>query len=75
MATRKLILKRKKVITGFAVKAFIYLADSIGDFMIKGIRCRELGFLKNGGSAEYDIPTTSTTIYVVSNRMSPDKHH
>ena len=74
-ATRKLILKRKKTIVGSASTIYVFLGDGQGDFVIKGIRCTELGSLKNGEKGEYDIPTESVYIFVLGNKKYADVAH
>ena len=75
MATRKLILKRKKTFVGSVGKTYVFLGDGQGEFVIKGIKCTEIGCLRNGDRGEYDIPTESVYVFVLGNKKYADEFH
>jgi len=74
-ATRKLIMKRKKTMVAAVSKIYVFLGDGQGEFVIKGIKCTEVGTLKNGDSGEYDIPTESVYIFVSYSKKYPEGYH
>jgi hypothetical protein len=74
-STRKLILKRKKTYVGSVLKAYVFLGDGRGEFVIKGVKCTELGFLNNGGRGEYGIPEESVYVFVLNSKKRADDSH
>jgi hypothetical protein len=73
--TRKLILKRKKMYTGSFGKMHVFLGDNQGEFVIKGIKCTEIGLLGNGEKGEYDIPTESVYLFVLASKKYAEDYH
>lgn len=71
---RKLTLKRKWSLIECGSRIFYYVqcAEQDATVEVKGVKCRELGQIKNGKSVETEIPTEQTTVYLVSSTMYAD---
>jgi len=72
---RILIFKRRKTFTASFGKLSVFIQDSRGDFEIRGIKCKEIGKLKNGDKGEYTIPNESVHIFTVVSKSCPEWHH
>jgi len=73
---RKLIVKRKKQIVASAVKVRVCIkTEEAGDLHFKDVNLKLLGKLKNGKELVVDIPQTAVDIYVVFDKLLPQKFH
>ena len=72
---RKLILKRKKTFVASFGKIRAFIEDEQGELTLGGVKCREIGSLKNGGTGEYDITTESVYLFVVFSKVLPNEYH
>lgn len=69
---RKLTVKRRKNFVGCAGKIHIYIEDAEGKISINGVSCRELGELKNGAEADFDISEEACRIFAIADKLSKD---
>ncbi len=71
---RKLTLKRKWSIIESGSRIFYYVqcADADATVEVKGVKCRELGKIKNGKAVETEISDEQTTVFLVSSTMCAD---
>lgn len=68
---RKLTIIRAKSFVGCLATMKVYIEDAeAGDTHICDIRCRKLGDLKNGQSAEFEIGEDEARIYVIADKLS-----
>ncbi|MCL2333985.1 MAG: hypothetical protein FWC52_04260 [Candidatus Methanoplasma sp.] len=72
---RKLIFKRKKTFTASAAKVRVFIQDSQGELELGGIKCKEIGTLKNGETREYNIPSERVYAFIVFSKFDPVKYH
>lgn len=68
---RKLTLKRKWSITECASKIvyFVQCAEAEADSEVDGVKCKEIGRIKNGKSIEVEITNEQTEIFLASSTM------
>ena len=72
---RKPIFKRRKTFTASAGKVRVFLQDNQGELELGGIKCKEIGTLKNGETAEYSIPNESIHVFIVFSKVAPQSYH
>ncbi len=74
---RKLTLIRKKSFVGCACRVFVYRTATEGEtpeIVLGGLPCILVAKLKNGKSAEIEIPDGDTTVWVSNSRTFPDAY-
>ena len=71
---RKLTLKRKWSIIECGSRIFYYVqcAEADATVEVKGVKCRELGQIKNGKAVEAEITDEQTAVFLVSSTMCAD---
>ena len=70
---RKLTFYRMKTTVGAWSKLRVYVEDPYeSDLTISGVPCRFLGAVKNGGSAEFEIPESRCKIFTIVDRLSKE---
>lgn len=68
---RKLTIIRANSFVGCLGTMKVYIEDAeAGDTEICNVRCRKLGDLKNGASAEFEIGEGEARIYVIADKLS-----
>jgi hypothetical protein len=64
---RKLTIVRSKKFVGCASRTQIYMEDPLsGGVKIKGVSCKKVGDIKNGGSLAFDIPNDQVKIFALT---------
>lgn len=66
---RKLKIIRTKSFVGCLLKAKIYMACNDGDYMINGIKCKQIISLKNGKEAELEISNDNVVLIVLGDKI------
>lgn len=69
---RKLTVKREKSFVGCAAKIHIYIEDAEGEMTISGVTCRELGEIKNGAEASFEIGEEALRVFAIADKLSKD---
>ena len=73
---RKLIVHRRKQFVAAAMKVRICVSTKEnGDIKFTSTNLKVLGVLKNGKSFEVEIPEDSVDVYVVYDKLLPQKFH
>lgn len=67
---RKLTLTREKSFVGSIGKLKVYIENEAGELDIQGTKCRYLGELKNGQTAEYLVDNAPAKVYVIADELS-----
>lgn len=67
---RKLTLTREKSFVGSIGKLKVYIENEAGELEIQGTKCRYLGELKNGQTAEYLVDNAPAKVYVIADELS-----
>lgn len=67
---RNLTVTRQKSSVGAMMPLTVCIADPQGDLTIAGTRCRELGMLRNGETATYQIGEEETRVFVIADKLS-----
>jgi len=69
-------MTRKKTFVASVMKAYLYVEVSgQGEKVLDGINCNEVAMLKNGKSTTVEIPSDDITIFIVFDKMLPQKYH
>ncbi len=70
---RKLTFHRMKSFVGSVGKVKLYVEDPYEpDLTIAGVPCRLLGKVKNGASAEFEVPDTRCKIFAIADKLSKE---
>lgn len=69
---RELTVTRKKRIIGCLGKMKVYVEDQDGEYLIRDVKCRRLGEIKNGETATFEISAEAVRIFVIADRISKD---
>lgn len=67
---RNLTIQRAKTWVGAISMAKVYIEDPSGELEIRGVRCRKLGIVKNGGEATFQIGDEAAKIFVIGDKLS-----
>lgn len=67
---RNLTVTREKSSVGFLMPLTVCIADPQGNLTIAGTPCRELGMLRNGETATYQIGEEETRVFVIADKVS-----
>lgn len=71
---RRLTMKRKKSIVASIMKIYLYLeVEGDGDIKLNNIPCVKLATIKNGKEATLEIPENALSVFVVFDRLFPNK--
>ncbi len=69
---RRLTVKREKTFVGCLGKMKLFIEDKDGDQVLCEKSCRQLGVLKNGEEATFEIGEDAAEIFVIADRVSKD---
>ena len=73
---RKLTLKRKKQFVAMAVKVRICVrTEEEPDIKLVDANLKIVGYLKRAESIEFEIPNDATEVYLVFDKLLPQKFH
>ena len=68
---RKLTITRRKTFVASLGKMKVYIEDPMdGEIYISGVYCRQLGTLKNGEVASFEIGEGAAKVFVIADKMS-----
>ncbi|MDR3292632.1 MAG: hypothetical protein LBT20_00840 [Clostridiales bacterium] len=72
---RNLTIQREKSIIACLAKIRIFIEDEHGDLILDGIKCKQIGVLKNGETDSYSITSENIKVFVVFSKIAPQKYH
>ena len=68
---RNLTIKRTKSFVASLMKMKIYIEDPTSDeIVINNVRCRKIGYLKNGEEKTFQIDERSAKVFVIADKLS-----
>jgi hypothetical protein len=68
-------MHREKTIIACAAKIRIFIEDVDGKLILDGVKCKQIGSLKNGKTDTYAITSERVKLFVVFSHVAPQKYH